>query len=507
MSDFISAASAKHMAASHKVKSAQKTPMPQVRSPVAPIQSPVAVNHLFIGRQPSTSRRNKTVAQAPQIAPFYPQHRPSALQMEAPTWSRGNKSKGKAENTLDLEMLHVKRNYLRSLSDESCASTLKGRDSLSDSSICGPETESLCSESNVSSHGNRSSISSSVPDLLDLGDSGGLQGIPLVQAGHGGSSDCVFEEPAKLTDPNNETGGLNQVDTKDVNIDNKEKTDSVSSGENMDDSKEDSSASVSGTNPSGSAEKLAESSCSDIGLSKDTTPTKSRPVTLQFEENDNLSQTGNFNNAENSSVQPKVTVSKCERKFTLLELSQGASSSGNSRDSSGDRLSPRRSPSGGSSPHRGPSPSMLSPCCDSSPKHSPSSGHVSPVVPLPPWTMLSTGGNMDCVMAQSDKGSIRPNITNPPIEGPVSTNSGSSPAEMAPKPVKVFNPFPSQHISHRRTQNGIKLGLYNPGSIPKLETGIVRTQEVKAIGRSQIDACLHRHYMAEIKSQAKATKR
>ena len=68
---------------------------------------------------------------------------------------------------------------------------------------------------------------------------------------------------------------------------------------------------------------------------------------------------------------------------------------------------------------------------------------------------------------------------------------------------KVFNPFPSQHMSKRRAQNGIKLGLYSADNMPKLETGMVKGAPQKQFSRSQINTCLHRQYMAEVKQQAK----
>ena len=62
---------------------------------------------------------------------------------------------------------------------------------------------------------------------------------------------------------------------------------------------------------------------------------------------------------------------------------------------------------------------------------------------------------------------------------------------------RPFNPFPRQPVNTQRRQNGVKLGLYsNTATAPDW-----------TIGRAQINACLHRQYMARVKQQAERSKR
>ena len=91
-----------------------------------------------------------------------------------------------------------------------------------------------------------------------------------------------------------------------------------------------------------------------------------------------------------------------------------------------------------------------------------------------------------------------------PNQGENSPPSASPLSRLPPK--KVFNPFPSQHVTNRRIQNGIKLGLYSAKNLPKFETGIIRGAEISSISRAQHNACLHRQYMAEVKEQSKSAK-
>ena len=70
---------------------------------------------------------------------------------------------------------------------------------------------------------------------------------------------------------------------------------------------------------------------------------------------------------------------------------------------------------------------------------------------------------------------------------------------------KKFNPFPvaSRHISHKRTKNGIKLGLYSSEQLAAQEPirELSSKPPLSTITRAQINACLHRQYMAELKQQ------
>ena len=75
-------------------------------------------------------------------------------------------------------------------------------------------------------------------------------------------------------------------------------------------------------------------------------------------------------------------------------------------------------------------------------------------------------------------------------------------------PQKKFNPFPRQAISKSRSEAGLKLGLYSAESLAELESNNqqqqVKSGNIKTIGRAQINACLHRQYMAGVKQQGKS---
>ncbi len=96
-----------------------------------------------------------------------------------------------------------------------------------------------------------------------------------------------------------------------------------------------------------------------------------------------------------------------------------------------------------------------------------------------------------------------------------SSEDGSSSPDKS-KPQKVFNPFPGRNTSsftHRlmnskKTQNGIRLGLYSADSVPFTEGATKKPSFVSStnISRSQINACLHRQYMAEVKQKARGYK-
>jgi hypothetical protein len=84
------------------------------------------------------------------------------------------------------------------------------------------------------------------------------------------------------------------------------------------------------------------------------------------------------------------------------------------------------------------------------------------------------------------------------------TSQVSSGEQSTYKQPKVFNPFPSQHINRRRAENGVKLGLYSADHIPKVEVGMVKTGIPKQLGRAQMNMCLHRQYMANVRQSAKS---
>ncbi len=91
------------------------------------------------------------------------------------------------------------------------------------------------------------------------------------------------------------------------------------------------------------------------------------------------------------------------------------------------------------------------------------------------------------------------------------TQQGGGATSPTPKP---FHPFQSRPmINERRAQNGLRLGLYSPEDLGLQGVGGTGGRRggaergpVSSIGRAQINACLHRQYMAEVKQQAKNRK-
>jgi hypothetical protein len=83
-----------------------------------------------------------------------------------------------------------------------------------------------------------------------------------------------------------------------------------------------------------------------------------------------------------------------------------------------------------------------------------------------------------------------------------SSNHGNATSPTAA--AKTFNPFPSRLMNPKRAQNGVRLGLYSPESLPIPDKNNAKKScGMKNISRAQLNACLHRHYITEIKQQAK----
>ena len=80
----------------------------------------------------------------------------------------------------------------------------------------------------------------------------------------------------------------------------------------------------------------------------------------------------------------------------------------------------------------------------------------------------------------------------------------------SPSATKSFSPFQNRPmINERRAQNGLRLGLYSAEDISQQNCKKIAgncDRIVSSIGRAQINACLHRQYMVEVKQQAKHRK-
>ncbi|CAH1783790.1 unnamed protein product [Owenia fusiformis] len=108
--------------------------------------------------------------------------------------------------------------------------------------------------------------------------------------------------------------------------------------------------------------------------------------------------------------------------------------------------------------------------------------------------------------SQERSPAVSPNHSSTISPSNISPNSGASPSR-TPSPgasPKPYNPFPTRHMNPNRAKNGMKLGLYSSKGIPGVPDK--KTSPIKNIGRSQINACLHRQYMAEVKAAGKSQK-
>ena len=109
-----------------------------------------------------------------------------------------------------------------------------------------------------------------------------------------------------------------------------------------------------------------------------------------------------------------------------------------------------------------------------------------------------------------------PNDTSPThsfqnnLESYLNSKQSIASGKTSPSAMKSFRPFQNRPmINERRAQNGIRLGLYSPEDISQQNAKKIAgncDRFVSSIGRAQINACLHRQYMVEVKQQAKNRK-
>ena len=99
-------------------------------------------------------------------------------------------------------------------------------------------------------------------------------------------------------------------------------------------------------------------------------------------------------------------------------------------------------------------------------------------------------------------------ISSPSLKQAFKSKSLKTPPAL---PSKIYNPFPSSHFSNRRSQLGAKFGLYVSSDSPVSSHSVnpmtpPLTKSVSlgqpTIGRSQINACLNRHYLAELRQNS-----
>lgn len=431
---------------------------------VAPIESPVVVNHLFVRRKPGSGGRNRTIAGAPQIAPMYVSSGIVNAQLGVKTRAiarakslleaqRRNTGQNVAstQNDAAIQNDRVKRTHQRKDSTDSevsNTSSVCGRSSTSSgSTVCASESDAAA----VSLSKSESDIAAKSEDIKDL--------IWLSDAVDG---DTVNGD---VVDGDTVNGHVNG----DTVVDNDDSESHKSEAEKV----------------CGQEEGLDISDDSDIG--------------------DNDTDIGDIRDScEGAEVDDVIAFDEAKDVDKLQQDRCGVE--GNITQYSNNHFCLNGRPSGDNAgqpttrgSHRNAAEKQqVDSTCDSKTKQKDPG-------------IRDGVANSEChpTLLQLARG-----WTPPPGDSTVDTENGSDNLSIqhvsrstSPHTERVFNPFPSVHVSQRRTRNGMRLGLYSTENIPKLETGLVVGSGVKQIGRAQINACLHHHYMADMRQKARKTKR
>lgn len=376
---FSPAASAKHYANTQSKVKVKHMAM-------APIQSPIAVNHLFIGRKGVVNnRKNKTIAEAPSIAPLYNHPHIISAQQNLKNMAR-SPNKAKSPNS-------ARQRNLSCESTDSAASKVSSSSSFQTNSTripsigSGSDASTYEAESDYT-HGDSDTDIASIVDAHD--PEGEFQHPDLI------SPDSLLEGPSEECVTSNVV-----IRTENVDAENEEC----------------------------SADSAAEN--------------ESAPY-----------------EANNNSL----------RKSPVKKPDQLPLDTTNSADSTPKALTPTKT--------------VNSIQAEIDMKKSPTSDR-------------GTDEYIAHLTYKAHKHTLCDQLSppSPPSSDPDSPNSQRA--------NKVFNPFPSHMMSRRRAQNGIKLGLYSADAVE----GKGDAKNSKNIGRQQINSCLHRQYMAEVKQSAKSNKK
>ena len=404
----------------------------------------MAVNHLFIGRgQCADHKRNRTVAQAPNIVPLFPAT-PGVMETHPqplPGASKKNQKKGRHQAS------QREHRADRVDSTDSCRMSTTSNDTLQDTEGFGSMSDvSTVADSEVitseSASINSSDDLTTEQDLIDFDLEKGNSQSRSDDGAADEKSDC-----SKDADDDHKSASL--------------RCDKVSCPEE-----------VGGDTENGNTEDARD------------TPPETNGKGVSREDNQEYNDNGKQSNSENPQNKSDTDADKCEH------LSRNASSQMTGKTTEVTACK-----------HVEEKPRHMTETQSSSDS---SSSTTSTNAKGRQCSELEAGYMKELKQSASYRTTVHhidPDYIASRLEGNTSTSPTS------PMSDKLFNPFPSQHMNSRRTQNGIRLGLYSPSNLPKLETGMVKAQSTKQIGRAQINACLHRQYMAEIKQQARSGKR
>ena len=418
---------------------------------VAPINCPVVVNHLFVRRKPGSGGRNRTIAGAPQIAPMYACSGVVNAQLGVKT-----RAIARAKSLLEAQRRNPGQNAAVMRSDTTTQNdrvtrTHQRKDSTDSevsntSSVCGRSSTS--SGSTVCAADSESEVSLSVAksESDSSADGGEVKDLIWLTDAVDGDTGGVVTESQKSDSENGE-----QVISDDTDV-----GDSVA----------------------------------DIGDRRESCEGAEAEDVIEFKETEDVDKLS----------QDRHDAKTDDKLFDDKHLCHDDLSHG---DETGQ---PGNTTRGSHTTHSNTRQTQNNTSCNSPLKQD-------------KLDLRYGAANIDChpTLLQLASGWTPPpgdSTADAPPEGAHLTTCGNgqlsrSHISGATSPVteRIFNPFPSVHVSQRRTRNAVRLGLYSTENTPKLETGIVMGSGVKQIGRAQINACLHHHYMADIRQKARKTKR
>ena len=482
---FVIAASAKHAAS---VRAGSLV--------VAPIDSPVVVNHLFLHRKTSTAGRNRTVTGAPQIAPMYACSGVINAQLGVKTRAiarakclleaqRRNIGQDGAATRKDMTTRNEAKTHkdaaIRTavtthdeagackdmatpketvMHDERIKRTHKRKDST-DSEVS--NTSSVCGRSSVSSE--RSSVSSGGTVCATDSESDAAQSSTSdsdIAVKTHDATDLMWLADAVVGDTvTHDAAGDDTVNGDTINGD-AVGDDTVTDSEHSDFVDDNNASHVNGRD-NGCAKEVGGDTDTDSDTDGSVAGLGDRRDYCEGAETDtNVDETNDFDKSPRRSAE------------------------GEERDTRGSHLA-------------------RDDAAEQTHIHSRSVNNTTK-----PGQEGTTDSDHPPTLLQLSRGWTPPP---PDVDGKENAGEqyGSRPhtgGATSPHVERVFNPFPSVHMSQRRARNGVRLGLYSTDNMPRLETGlIVGSAGVKQIGRAQINACLHHQYMAGIRQKGRSSKR
>ncbi len=467
-----------------------KTPhlVPSTIAP--PIESPVAVNHLFIGHKSHSSKRNRHVTDAPRIAPIYPKSTLTNLQY--PPLGKSAKAKARAQVSPkkdDKSPTPTGQGSTTGAGD----SNLKEREkeeSGSNKSEPNSPTHSAGAppSSSQSSDGCQSEASNYTRDsTTDLeSDTDTIEGTP--DKGQGSRSDIAnlndIEDEKLLIDLENEL--------KDLQSERSEKENDVNSED---------SAIKQVANNSANAEVSSVKETGDDKVSSEDNVSISSSNSSSASSPSKVFQSSTSSRSKQGSRSSSVEDGNIEFAIETNQVQQQPSSPGNNNN---NETKPTLLKLASMTPQTGSSEITTTESQKSPTSHVENLQGVEKRSEYVAKMTYKTSKKL-----QMDSNTSVPNTVDgfQSDEDSDSNQSTSPQKNGGPAAGKTFNPFANRPIiNERRAQNGIRLGLYSPDDISSQNSKkltVSQERGVNNIGRAQINACLHRQYMAEVKQQAK----